>query len=67
MASGFIFDEHGQDITMEVLSAAVDELPEVTMNPDCWAGKHQACSGDAWNEVEDVPAPCVCPCHEEPR
>lgn len=66
VASGFIFDEHGRDITMDVLSAAVDEMHGPWMSPDCWAGKHEpSCSGGAWDEDEDAPTPCECPCHGE--
>jgi len=36
------------------------------MNPDCRAGKHQACAGDAWDETNDQPAQCTCPCHAHP-
>lgn len=33
------------------------------MNPDCRAGKHAACSGDAWDFGADRPMPCGCDCH----
>lgn len=36
------------------------------VSPDCRDEfKHRACTGDAWNDVEDRPARCECPCHEE--
>lgn len=35
----------------------------VTVNPDCRDGKHQSCSGMGWDESEDIPAVCPCPCH----
>lgn len=34
------------------------------IDPDCVAGKHRACRGEAWGEVNDRPAPCECPCHD---
>ena len=34
------------------------------MNPDCRAGKHSACAGDAWDEQADAPTTCSCWCHE---
>lgn len=33
------------------------------VNPDCTAGKHPACRGDAWDLLTDSPAPCSCTCH----
>jgi len=35
------------------------------VNPDCKAGKHDACFGDAWDFEKDQPAPCECNCHTE--
>lgn len=35
------------------------------INPDCRAGKHQACSGDAWDTKLDEPTSCRCLCHGE--
>jgi hypothetical protein len=35
------------------------------LNPDCRAGKHQACSGTAWDDTTDALAPCGCACHDE--
>jgi hypothetical protein len=61
MASGLIYDDEGNDVTMQVLSDAVDTMP---VNPDCAVGKHQACAGDAWDEVLDAPTVCTCLCHE---
>jgi hypothetical protein len=64
MTSGLFFDEEGRDITMDVLSAAVEDgHPGPWLNPDCWNGKHQACAGDAWNGMTDEPSPCQCTCH----
>jgi len=40
-------------------------LAVVWASPDCWAGKHRACSGDAWDEDTDAPTPCECPCHQD--
>lgn len=35
------------------------------LSPDCRDEfKHRACSGDAWDDIEDLPAACECPCHE---
>jgi hypothetical protein len=34
------------------------------IDPDCRAGKHRACLGEAWDDVNDKPARCDCPCHE---
>lgn len=31
------------------------------LSPDCEAGKHTACSGDAWDHQLDAPASCQCP------
>ena len=33
------------------------------LNPDCAAGKHQPCAGDAWDEDTDTPTLCACTCH----
>lgn len=33
------------------------------MNPDCSAGKHPACAGDAWDTTHDQPTHCTCTCH----
>lgn len=33
-------------------------------NPDCAAGKHDACNGDAWDGDNDRPTRCTCTCHE---
>lgn len=33
------------------------------LNPDCAAGKHHACRGDAWDDQTDEPTPCRCACH----
>lgn len=33
------------------------------ISPDCAAGKHTACTGDAWDRDHDRPAPCTCRCH----
>jgi hypothetical protein len=34
-------------------------------NPDCVAGKHDACNGDAWDNGSDAPTECGCWCHDE--
>lgn len=36
------------------------------MNPDCVAGKHTACAGDAWDEQADALTSCACSCHVTP-
>lgn len=30
------------------------------MNPDCKAGKHDACNGDGWDGENVVQCPCGC-------
>ena len=35
------------------------------LNPDCRDGKHAACNGDAWCDVDDERAGCDCPCHAQ--
>lgn len=37
--------------------------PDRHLSPDCGAGKHGGCSGDAWCDTEDGPADCECTCH----
>ncbi len=32
-------------------------------SPDCKVGKHDACSGDAWDDAGDCLVPCDCRCH----
>lgn len=34
------------------------------VSPDCHAGKHTACTGDAWDLEEDRPTACDCACHD---
>jgi hypothetical protein len=34
------------------------------VSPDCLVGKHQACSGDAWDNKRDEGCACRCECHE---
>lgn len=33
------------------------------LDPDCRAGKHAACLGQAWDEAADRMVPCGCTCH----
>lgn len=40
-------------------------MTEGARSPDCKAGKHAACSGDAWDTAKDEPIDCACPCHRE--
>ena len=35
------------------------------VNPDCEQGKHQACSGTAWDEEHDCLTGCGCSHHVE--
>ncbi len=35
------------------------------VNPDCEAGKHTACRGDAWCFDRDEQILCACICHKE--
>jgi hypothetical protein len=37
------------------------------LSPDCEAGKHRACSGDAWDVAVDEPRRCECSCHGTPQ
>jgi hypothetical protein len=37
------------------------------LSPDCRAGKHHACSDDAWCEALDRRADCECSCHDMVR
>lgn len=66
MASGLIFDDDGNDVTMQQLGDAVEAMAGPWLNPDCWAGKHRACAGDAWDEEQQVLTGCLCPCHDHP-
>lgn len=36
---------------------------DVPINPDCLAGKHAACTGDAWDMIADDLTICACTCH----
>lgn len=47
------------------LQATAHPLDPVFYNPDCVAGSHRACAGDAWNFDTDEPTSCDCPCHRE--
>ncbi len=40
-------------------------IPE-RVDPDCAGGKHRACPGWTWDDVNDRACVCECPCHEEP-
>lgn len=35
------------------------------LGPDCAAGKHHACRGEAWDHQADQETACTCICHEE--
>ncbi|GAA2577652.1 hypothetical protein GCM10009862_16200 [Microbacterium binotii] len=35
------------------------------IDPDCRDGKHRACLGNAWDDENDKPTDCGCPCHVE--
>lgn len=35
------------------------------ISPDCQAGKHTACVGEAWDVTEDAPTGCECDCHTQ--
>lgn len=39
------------------------DTPRPPLNPDCEQGKHRACAGDAWDEVDDELTDCSCECH----
>lgn len=32
-------------------------------SPDCAAGKHTGCTGDAWCDTNDLLVACSCGCH----
>lgn len=34
------------------------------LDPDCVAGKHPACIGEAWDDEADKPTRCECACHD---
>lgn len=36
-------------------------------SPDCQAGKHGSCTGDAWDADADALTACPCTCHQEVR
>lgn len=40
---------------------------DYALSPDCTAGKHVACSGDAWDELWDALSRCECDCHGDLR
>jgi hypothetical protein len=42
-----------------------DLLLDNHLSPDCLAGKHKACRGDAWCFEDDRPAECLCACHAD--
>lgn len=36
------------------------------IDPDCVAGKHAPmCLGNAWDNDNDMPVDCACPCHRD--
>jgi hypothetical protein len=35
--------------------------------PECSAGKHPNCQGEAWDTEADAPVPCTCPDREHTR
>jgi hypothetical protein len=51
------------DTTPTSYDVGSDVLPPI--NPDCLAGKHHVCPGDAWDDDADEPTECVCECHVE--
>ena len=55
--------EHLADIAQK--EAAMAKEKNNRLDPDCVAGKHPACQGWAWDDEDDVPCRCECPCHEE--
>ncbi|GAA4762406.1 hypothetical protein [Microbacterium gilvum] len=60
------FDEEGrfEPIPSDQWPELAVEGDPLPISPDCEPGKHSACTGDAWDDVKDVPAPCSCACHE---
>jgi len=42
-------------------------MTPIWLSPECeHVGKHEACSGDAWDHDNDQPTRCGCWCHEPP-
>ena len=56
---------HPDDDT-DATSYDVEDDDEPPVNPDCQAGKHAACAGDAWDEAMDERVDCECECHQRP-
>ena len=50
--------------TAAMTKAATATRPAVRANPDCAAGKHDACNGDGWDNRIDAVCDCPCTCHE---
>jgi len=48
----------------EHIHRVFEEVEAPHLNPDCEAGKHAACRGDAWCFVEDTGVSCGCSCHD---
>ncbi|WP_205529090.1 hypothetical protein [Microbacterium halotolerans] len=42
-----------------------DTARDAPRSPDCVAGKHRACGGDAWDDAADDVCDCRCGCHSE--
>lgn len=56
---------------MDVLDAVRGVLgmpprtPAIRNSLACRLGEHDACGGEGWDVVNDVPAHCLCDCHVE--
>ena len=35
------------------------------INPECAQGKHDNCTGEAWDDDLDCLTDCLCMCHDE--
>lgn len=55
--------ENARRIAAALIECA-DRIPEKAIEvqpcPECRANKHGNCNGQAWDYVEDEPAPCPC-------
>lgn len=66
--------DDGTEVLREVLDAdgcrhyRIEEPTPAPVCPECSAGKHGNCNGDAWDDTTDQPAACACADnHEENR